>query len=692
MSDKRLLALAEAAGVAAHWVDANQRPQRVSAEALRAVLDGLGLPAQSDAQVRESLARLRQDAGASEPPALLTQEAGQPLSLAAHFPAGTPFELLGDDGGRLDARLDAAGRLPGLDALGYHRLCIGDRQLTLAVAPAEGATPQALLDSAQPRAWGLAVQLYALRRAGDGGIGDTRALERLARAAARQGADALAISPVHAMFSADPRRFSPYAPSSRCFFNVLHAAPSSLLGEQAVRQAIDAEGLGPELARLERLELVDWPAAAAARLRLLRRLFETFRGGAGRQWQDFVRFREQGGEGLENHCRFEALQARHLRAGRPCDWHAWPAALRDPRSPTVARFAAEHADQVSFHAFAQWLIVRGLQRAQRAARNAGMRIGLINDLAVGADGGGSQAWSRQAELLSALSVGAPPDLLNPIGQDWGLCAFSPRGLQQHGYRAFIEMLRANMAHAGGLRIDHVMGLQRLWVIPRGAEPRDGAYLHYPLGDLLRLLTLESWRQRTLILGEDLGTVPAGFTAALAARGALGMRVLLFEHDARARFRRPAAWPATAMATTTTHDLPTLSGWWLERDLEWRERLALYDRPTLEAARRDRERERHGLRRALARDTGVRLDEGVDAATLLDASMSFLGHTPAPLVLLPMEDVLGLEEQANLPGTVDQHPNWRRRWTGDSGRLLESAQARQRLRLLAEARRQAAEAP
>lgn len=692
MSDQRLLALATAAGVAVRWVDAGKRPQQVSAESLRAVLEGLGLPARSDAQIKTSLEQVRQRAGKVGPPALLTQDAGVPLDLSAYFHAGTPFELQGEDGGHLAARLDEAGRLPGLDAPGYHRLHIGERQLTLAVAPAQGATAQMLLGSARPRAWGLAVQLYALRRPGDGGIGDTEALERLARAAAEQGADALAISPVHAMFSADPRRFSPYAPSSRCFFNVLHAAPGRLLGEQAVRRAIAAEGLEAELARLERLELLDWPAAGAAKLRLLRRLFGEFARADSPQWQDFARFRAQGGEALENHCRFEALQARHFDQGTPADWHAWPAELRDPDSPAVARFAAEHADQVSFHAFAQWLIARSLERAQQAACSAGMGIGLISDLAVGADGAGSQAWSRQAELLSALSVGAPPDLINLRGQDWGLCAFSPGGLRRHGYRAFIEMLRANMAHAGGLRIDHVMGLQRLWVIPKGAEPRDGAYLRYPLGELLRLLALESWQQRTLVLGEDLGTVPAGFSAALAARGALGMRVLLFEHDTKARFRRPAAWPAKAMATTTTHDLPTLTGWWRGRDLEWRAHLGLYDRPTLEAARLAREHERRGLRRALAADTGAPLGDSQDAAPLIDASMTFLGHTPSPLVLVPMEDVLGLEEQANLPSTVDQHPNWRRRWAGDSGRLLEGTQARHRLRLLARARRQAEETP
>jgi 4-alpha-glucanotransferase len=692
MTDKALLALAEAAGLVVDWVDADQRAQRVTPAVLRRILASLELPADSPAQIAQSLAQLQQDADQLSLPPLLTLDAGTPLDLCAHFAAGTPFELLYEDGSRHAGQLDHAGRLPGLDQIGYPQLCIGDQQLTLAVAPAQGATLSELTGSARPSSWGLGVQLYALRRAGDGGIGDTLALEQLIRAAAARGADAVAISPVHAMFSADTRRFSPYSPSSRLFFNILHAAPGSLLGEAKLRRAIDAEGLGPELARLERLELLDWPAAARAKLRLLRRLFRGFGSGDDPHWQDFLDFRRDGAAPLENHCRFEALHGVHTRDDQPCDWHCWPAQFHQPESPAVARFAAEHADEVSFHAFAQWLISRCLERTQQAARSAGMRIGLINDLAVGADVGGSQAWSRQAELLSTLHIGAPPDILNRSGQNWGLSAFSPRGLHRHGYRAFIEMLRANLAHAGGLRIDHVMGLERLWVIPQGADPADGAYLRYPLHDLLRLLALESSRHQALILGEDLGTVPAGFSAKLAARGGLGMRVLLFERDEQSNFAPPDAWPADALATTSTHDLPTLSGWWLGRDLDWRQRLGLLDAQALAAARETRERERDGLCAVLATATGMPLSEPPSSAQVLDASIVLLAHTPAPLVLLPMEDVLGLEQQANLPGTFDQHPNWRRRWHGDSAHLLDGKLARHRLQLLARARQRPQERP
>ncbi|MCF4991850.1 4-alpha-glucanotransferase, partial [Pseudomonas gessardii] len=321
----------------------------------------------------------------------------------------------------------------------------------------------------------------------------------------------------------------------------------------------------------------------------------------------------------------------------------------------------------------------------------GMGIGLIADLAVGADGAGSQAWSRQDELLADLTVGAPPDILNRTGQGWGISAFSPEGLKRNGFRAFIEMLRANFAHAGGLRIDHVMGLQRLWVIPRGASPRQGAYLYYPVDDLLRLLALESSRHQAIVLGEDLGTVPEGLREKLSARAMLGMRVLLFEQDHGGRFTPILDWPDNALATTSTHDLPTLNGWWHHRDIEWNVQLGLIDTPTVEQWSEHRQRERAALRQALSQDPqnfGAALRNETDA--LLDASVRYLGHTRAPLVLLPLEDALGTLEQANLPGTLDTHPNWRRRLPGDATHLLDDDNAARRLELLAVARQQALE--
>ncbi|MER2104984.1 MAG: 4-alpha-glucanotransferase, partial [Pseudomonas atacamensis] len=274
-------------------------------------------------------------------------------------------------------------------------------------------------------------------------------------------------------------------------------------------------------------------------------------------------------------------------------------------------------------------------------------------------------------------------------QGWGISAFSPEGLIRNGFRAFIDMLRANFAHAGGLRIDHVMGLQRLWVIPNGAAPADGAYLYYPFDDMLRLLTLESHRHQAIVLGEDLGTVPEGLREKLAARSILGMRVLLFEQD-NTRFKPILDWPDDALATTSTHDLPTLNGWWHGRDIDWNARLGLVDANGEIDWRRHREREREGLRDALRQDPQNFREESHEADQVVDASVRFLGHTRAPLVLLPLEDALGIDEQPNLPGTTDSHPNWSRRLPDPSEALLDGPDAARRLELLACARLQASE--
>ncbi|MGA6097403.1 4-alpha-glucanotransferase [Stutzerimonas marianensis] len=685
MSDERLNRLAEAAGLSIDWVDADGRDQRVAPDTLRAVLKGLGLNADTDADVEQSLATLEAANGDGGIPPMLTVDHDAMLDLAGHLEPGARYSLQLEDGHRLEGELDGQARLGPIETPGYHRLEVAGHRLTVAVAPP--ACPS-VEDVAGPNAWGLTVQVYGLRRRGDGGLGDTQALEALARNAAAHGADALGISPLHAMFTGNSGQYSPYSPSSRLFFNILHSAPETILGEKAMRMAVDACGLADELERLEALELIDWDAVSRTRQCLLRALFENFSKGGNAQQADFESFREAGGEALENHCRFEALHAALLSAdGHPQHWRDWPVQYRTPDSPEVERFAAEHADEVSYYAFCQWLIARGLERAQTAARSAGMKIGLISDLAVGADGGGSQAWSRQDEVLASVSVGAPPDIINRQGQSWGISAFSPWGLKAHGYRAFIEMVRANLAHAGGMRIDHVMGLMRLWVVPAGAGPKEGAYLNYPFDDLLRLLSLEAWRRNAVVLGEDLGTVPEGLRDKLAARGLLGMRVLFFERDHNGTFKEPHEWPASAIGTSTTHDLPTINGWWQAHDIDWRIRVGQHQEHERPQQLDERERERKGLLHLLRKHAAEIDGDLHDPEVLADACAAFLGRTPAPLVLFPVEDALCLLEQPNLPGIIDTHPNWRRRYPADSASLLDPPACARRLAILADARKQ-----
>ncbi|MBS9402795.1 4-alpha-glucanotransferase [Halomonas sp. TRM85114] len=691
---KDLSFLAETVGLILEWENSDGEPCRLSTDIQRMMLDLLGFPTNDEPTLRASLdraQRLRQPQEPAQWPPLITAECDALVTLPSSVAPGTPYRLQLEHGGAREGEIDAQGCLPAVAQTGYHRLAVCGVELTLAVAPRQCFSVADAAADPAPRPWGLATQLYALRRDGDGGIGDLQALQTLARHAARHGAQALAISPTHAMFTAWPERYSPYAPSSRLVRNALYAAPEMLFGEAPVKHAIRRCGLEVALQRLEPEDLIDWPTAGRYKLTWLRALFDDFitRDDDTTQAlkQRWAQFRQQGGEHLEDHCRFEALQTVRPQVS----WHDWPEALRRPDSPEVARFADDNAREVDFHAFLQWLVAEGLSGAQSAAREAGMAIGLIADLAVGADAAGSQTWSRQEEMLQGVSIGAPPDTFNVHGQDWGLASFSPHGLIHSGFRSFIDMLRVGFSHAGGLRIDHALGLLRLWLVPQGAPPTQGAYLRFPFKDMLRLIALESWRHRGIVIGEDLGTVAAGFREALASRHILGMQVLWFEQDEQGGFLDAAAWTDDAIATSSTHDLPTIAGWWAGRDIEWRSRLGLLAvDQNAESESQARREARANLSAAIGLTHSRRGPSTLEAADfpisrVLDACVCHLGRTPAPLLLLPVEDALGLEEQANLPTTLDEHPNWRRRWTASTEALLESPEVAERLAALAKAR-------
>ena len=641
MSDAPVRDLARRAGLAVSWTDAGSRRRHVAVATLRHILAGLGLPCGSAGQLRESFEQLTRQRAAQR---LRTVTAGMRLALPyAHQDAAA--EVIYEDGSRESLCLDA-GRLPALDRPGYHRLLIGGREQAIAVAPRRCLTVGDLVRDRRP--WGVAVQLYSLRRDGDGGIGDTTALADLASAAARHGADAVALSPTHSLFPEDPTRFGPYSPSSRLFLNPLLADPATVLGIDRVHKAATRTAAEPADG------LIDWPEASTAKYRLLHHLFEEFARSDLRQKSplahDFQRFVQDGGESLRRHAEFEAARARQ------------------PTSP-------------QFPLFLQWLAAGAFAAAQRTCRDTGMRIGLISDLAVGLDPAGSDVAARPQDYLVGLRIGAPPDLFNPRGQDWGLTTFSPETLRADGFAPFLATLRAALCHAGGVRIDHAMGLMRLWLVPDGASATEGAYLTYPLDDLLRLVALESHRHGAIVIGEDLGTVPPAFRRRCRAAGIAGMDVLWFQRDGR-RFLAPREWRPEAVAMTTTHDLPTVAGWWRGADLELRRGLGGLGEG--EASQRDADR---AILWQAFEEAGLAVSPQVPLETepVVDAAVGFVAEAADALVLVPLEDVLGLVDQPNLPGTIDEHPNWRRRYAMPAGDLLTTPTARRRLALIAEHR-------
>ena len=675
-SDAALRALAQTAGLAPRWTDNDGQERAVAADVLRAALHSLGVSAQSDAEVADAQRRLDGERIAPKRPVLATTTLGQTTPWRADKAggrAGVPFERGGArefvrEGG------DGGARLPAFDRIGYHRLSIDGEESILAVAP---PTAWSVGDVGQGRRmFGLAAQVYGLSRQDDGGFGDFAALADFAEAAARRGADLVALSPAHALYAADHHHFAPYSPSSRLFLNARHAAPELVFGEK--RCAPIKARFAPAFAAARASELIDWPMAARLRLDYFRALFAMFRAEdmarASPLAADFKLFRREGGLALERHALFESLHAdQFARDFTKWNWRDWPEPLRDPSSPEVIAFAREHAEDGFFHMFLQWLADRSLAAAQGRALSAGMRIGLMSDLAVGMTAGGAHAWSTPDDLLLGLSIGAPPDALAPRGQNWGLTTFSPRALQDKGFAPFIATLRAALRNAGAVRIDHVMGLARLWLTPDGCEASDGVYLSYPMQDLLALLRLESQRHRAVVVGEDLGTVPHGLRETLGAAAISGLRVSLFDR-AHEKFFPPHWCPPSAVAMTTTHDTATFAGWWRGRDIALREAVGqLPPGQTREAAEAGRADERAMMWRAFeasgaAQDAAQPAPD--DPAPALDAAIRHLAQSTATLAVLPLEDALGLDEQPNLPGTTDEHPNWRRRSPSAAAHLLD----------------------
>ncbi|MBA3771931.1 MAG: malto-oligosyltrehalose synthase [Ramlibacter sp.] len=523
------------------------------------------------------------------------------------------------------------------------------------------------------RWWGCTIQLYALRSPRNWGIGDFGDLRPLVDTAARQGASFIGLSPLHALFAHRPEVASPYSPSSRNALNPLYIDVQAVLDASGCDPALahaDSAAFQERLRQLREMELVDYAGVAAAKeevLALLWRHFESHDLGRNTsRGTHFESFMAQRQDTLGRHALFEALQA-HLFAADPnvWGWPAWPAAFQDPNGEGARAFEREHASAVRFRLWLQWLAELQLESVQRFARTRGMGLGLYCDLAVGANEGGAETWVQPQLYALGMHVGAPPDPLSALGQDWGLPPLNPVSLEAARFAPFIETLRANMRYSGALRLDHVMGLMRLfWTSDQG-----GTYVRYPLEALLGILTLESHRHRCMVIGEDLGNVAPRMREAMGERSLLSYRPLLFERLPDGAFRPPSQWQPQALAVVSTHDLPTLRGFWQGEDLELAARLQLYpDEAAREQQVLDRAQDRARLLLALQHES--LLPEGATAQptsvpdatpAFVDAVYAYLARTPCLLVGVQLEDVTGQLLQVNVPGTTeDRFPNWRRK--------------------------------
>jgi glycogen debranching enzyme GlgX/4-alpha-glucanotransferase len=643
--------LSRAAGIAPEWWDVGGRRTIVSDETKRALLAAMRLAASTEGEARDTLRQLGDERDRRAVPLTVVTRGDGPVVLALGSEPGLnrrPLRLtIERDGGETmlvgigtsDGSVTTFDGIDGLPAqawkvqlpelpIGRHRLWRDDAPDTvchLTVAPPRCYLPDAITHGR--RMFGVAAQLYALRRDGDQGIGDFTTLARLVEAAGRAGAATVGINPLHMLFPGQRNRASPYHPSDRRFLDPIYLD----IGEAAAGAT----------------EFVDYAAVWALKSGALERRFAAIPSSEKDAFRTFI---ADGGLALRRFATFQAIAET-----RPEEWRKWPEGLRSPNSPAVEAFARAHEGRVQFHQYAQFLA----DRQFGAAAASGLELGIYRDLAVGAAPDGAEAWARDGELAQGAWVGAPPDPLAPLGQNWHLPPPIPARMADGGFRSFAGLLAANMRHAGALRIDHVLGLARLFWIPESGSGPDGAYVTYPLRDLLGQVALESMRARCTVVGEDLGTVPEGLRPVLAEANVLSYRVLLLERDGLG-FTPPGAWPARAVSCVTTHDLPPLAGWWEAADLRERRELGLIAPGTDPAP--ERAAERTALVDALTREGVLDAASAVEplTGTVVAAAHAYAAASAADLMMVQADDLAGERVGVNLPGTDTERPNWRRR--------------------------------
>lgn len=536
----------------------------------------------------------------------------------------------------------------------------------------------------QQKCWGPSVQLYTLRSQRNWGIGDFSDLKTLLRGVAAWGADFVGLNPIHALYPANPDSCSPYSPSSRRWLNTIYIDVEALpefISNPLVQKELAAADVQEQLQTLRNLDSVDYKSVYALKLHWLRRVFDesdlSIRSERGRAFASYV---AAGGDSLLQIAAFDALQNR-LYAGGLDAWGppVWPEVYKDYHSPAVQTWIASHQTDIRFYQYLQWVADQQLAEAEQLAKALGMSIGLYRDLAVGVSEGSCEIWANKALYCAKASIGAPPDPLGPQGQNWGLPPLDPAQLKQAAYKPFIELLRANMRGCGALRIDHVMGLRRLWWVPPGAPSSKGAYVYYPVDDLLAILALESHRERCMVIGEDLGTVPPEMRTLLHENGVYSYKVFFFERADDGGYYSPTHYPAQAMAALTTHDMPTLRGFWHCDDLALGRDLGLYpDEDKLQ----DLYRERHSAKQAIIDSLAGHgmLPQGIGHDVSWVGMNSALAHAlqehmcrgNSALFSTQLEDWLEMDKPVNVPGTSSEYPNWCRKLSKDLDLFLNDS--------------------
>ncbi len=641
--------LADQAGIVAAYRDLAGVHRQTSRETKLALLRANGWQLDNEAMIEEAL----RSNVAAQAARLLPEEiivgTGTPLKLKTPKPVIWRLICEGQETDDIEGKATETINLPSLPS-GIHHVTVtmGKHQEAIRLIAAPATAPSLTDIVGRERIWGSNLALYGAHSKRNPGIGDYRDLAVAAEAFSRHGADFLGINPVHAIGWASSEVISPYSPSHRGYLNTSHIALDQIEPQSETTRSLFSRW--NEQAAKASTELIDYREHANHHRPLLRAIFDDHVAMAAPEENTaFQIFRERQGAALQRFTRFESQSETH-----GTDWHNWPA---EPQRPAADASVSNNSQM--FHAWLQWQAETQLQAAQSCACSSGMALGLYLDLAVGSRRNGAEAWGEPDSIAEGVSVGAPPDHLSPAGQNWNLAAYAPRKLASTHYGAFRSILARNMSRCGILRIDHVLGLNRSFWIPDDGSP--GGYIRQNLDALLAIVRIEAERNSTIVIGEDLGLVPDGFREALRSSGIYSYSVLQYEKDKSGSFRDPSRLRPHSLSCFGTHDTPTLRGFAAGRDIECWKRLGWIS----DLSAKDAHRKRQGECEQLANlEAGPAGDNGMtsksESRKLSDTVHSALARSPVAMVSVQLDDIEGRADAQNLPGTIDEHPNWQRR--------------------------------
>ncbi|MDE9433854.1 4-alpha-glucanotransferase [Xenorhabdus bovienii] len=702
MENKHLDNLATEAGIAAEYINAYGKPQAIPAEIRHRILAAMYTDPPANRPVS--------DASILTLPVVKVMTQGQTITLPLNSTENYRWQIQTEQGETFQGDCQYQITLPTNLPLGYHTLTLMPVKsisakephsqhpvMQIIVAPERCYEPETLING--EKLWGACIQLYTLRSENNWGIGDFGDLKYMLQELTQRGGAFIGLNPLHAMYPAMPEDASPYSPSSRHWLNIIYIDVNQV---EDFTYSVEAQKwwLLPEtqlkLQHVRQTELVDYTSVMTLKITALRLAYQQFqtRSATDPLHIAFRQFVTKGGKSLYSQAAYDALHRKlYDEDSAYWGWPVWPEKYREPDSDTVKEFCQSHWQEVEFFLWLQWLADTQLAGCFTESQHNHMPIGIYRDLAVGVAQGGSETWCNRTVYCTKASIGAPPDILGPLGQNWGLPPINPHVLRAQAYQPFIELLRSNMRHCGALRIDHVMSLLRLWWIPQGETADKGVYVHYPVDDLLAILALESQRHHCMVIGEDLGIVPEEIVGKLHDRGVYSYKVFYFERDGHGEFRSPDEYSTQAMATITTHDLPTLRGFWQNKDLMLGESIGLYPDTTLldglyDERKRCKQKLLDGLNRHgyLSASLSMTDTPAPMSASINQSIHRYIAHSTSALLGLQPEDWLDMELPVNIPGTSTEYPNWRRKLSITLENMFQDEHINQLLQTVGEYRR------